>query len=110
MKKFKTIKEIKRENNNIIAIGYCNAQFLLANHEPVAYHKGIYGWNFDVYEVYGITICTGYRGMPSTLKSNGIDDFEKKARDIILDRTSYDGYKYDKVEELLKEFCELNLK
>jgi hypothetical protein len=32
---------------------------------PVAYSAGTYGWNFDVYEVGGVAICTGYRGMPS---------------------------------------------
>lgn len=57
--------------------GYCELQALLRNHEPVAYTSGIYGWNFDVYEVYGLTICTGYRNMPgSQLESCG--EYEKK--------------------------------
>lgn len=44
--------------------GYCELQNLLHNHSPIAYTIGVYGWNFDVYDVYGLTICTGYRGMP----------------------------------------------
>lgn len=40
-------------------------QSLLSNESPVAYTSGHYGWNFDVYDIDGIAIATGYRGMPS---------------------------------------------
>jgi len=39
---------------------------------PIAYTSGVYGWNFDCYDVSDIwpstCICTGYRGMPAGLK------------------------------------------
>lgn len=89
--------------------GYCDLQNLLRNHEPIAYTSGIYGWNFDVYEVYGLTICTGYRNMAGEhLESVG--EYEKKASDIWSDYDNYKGAEgYDRkkqeVEKLLQEFC-----
>lgn len=63
--KFKTTAKAIRENGGrIIAIGYCSAEWLLKGYDPIAYTCGVYGWNFDVYNVEGVTICTGYRGMP----------------------------------------------
>ena len=92
--------------------GYCDLQALLRNHEPAAYTNGIYGWNFDVYEVYGLTICTGYRGMPGT-RLDSISEYEKQASEIWGDYYNYkgaDGYERQRneVEKLLKEFCKKN--
>ena len=62
--KFKTTaKEIRNSYGKKIAVSYCGMQHLLYNHAPIAYTCGVYGWNFDVYSVDGVTICTGYRGM-----------------------------------------------
>lgn len=93
---------------NIKCAGYCDLYHLLRNHEPSAYTCGVYGWNFDVYEVYGVTICTGYRGMPGE-RVKGIEEYEKKARDIWAweNKMPYEE-KREAVEKLLKEFCELN--
>ena len=84
---------------------YCEAQHLLGVHEPVAYTCGVYGWNYDAYNVYGITICTGYRGMPGKLAHN-VAAFERKARSIMVDRAFTDEEKNELREKLLKEFCE----
>ena len=93
---------------NIKSVGYCDLCHLLRNHEPNAYTCGVYGWNFDVYEVYGVTICTGYRGMPGE-RAKGTEEYEKKARDIWAweNKMSYEE-KREAVEKLLKEFCESN--
>lgn len=106
--KFKTTtKQVKNGCVNIKYAGYCDLQFLLRNHEPTAYTCGVYGWNYDIYEIYGVTICTGYRGMPGT-RLEQISEYEKMARDI------WDNYKtpYEErqnaVESLLKAFCKLN--
>ena len=72
---------------------------------PIAYTCGVYGWNFDVYNVYGKTICTGYRGMPGR-KANNEAAYEEKARAI---SDNYDlswEVRRDRIESLLKEFCE----
>ena len=91
--------------NNLVCVGYCDLSNLLWGHEPIAYTSGVYGWNFDVYEVYGKTICTGYRNMPGR-KANNEAAYEEKARAI---SDNYDlswEERRDRIESLLKEFCE----
>lgn len=91
--------------NRLVCAGYCGLQNLLVNHEPVAFTCGVYGWNFDVFEVYGMTICTGYRNMPGR-RANNIGEYEAKARAVYDDKgINYDEMG-DKIETLLKEFCE----
>lgn len=46
-----------------LSVGYCDLCDLLRFHDANAYTCGVYGWNFDIYELHGFTICTGYRGM-----------------------------------------------
>ena len=108
--KYKTTAKAFREGaRNLRSAGYCDLQYLLTNHSPVAYTCGVYGWNFDVYEVYGLTICTGYRGMPGK-RLEGIAEAEEKASKILTwgnkDMT-YDE-KREAVENLLHEFCKAN--
>ena len=67
--------------NDLIRMGYCEAYYLLLNHSPIAYTCGVYGWNFDVYEVYGKTICTGYRNMCGR-RANNTREYEKRAEEI----------------------------
>lgn len=63
--KFKTTAKAVKENYaTILRVGYCELQRLLRDENPVAYSAGTYGWNFDLYDVSGVAICTGYRGMP----------------------------------------------
>ena len=82
MKIRKTHKEIKSYSGDILAIGYCDAQFLLSNHRPLYYTAGIYGWNYDVYCICGDTyICTGYRNMPGR-KPRNLREYERKAEEI----------------------------
>jgi hypothetical protein len=64
MKYKTTAKALKNGYYKIISVGYCDLQSLLSYQKPVAYSSGVYGWNFDVYEVNGVAIVTGYRGMP----------------------------------------------
>ena len=84
MKYKTTAKELKAGYYNIIEVGYCDLQNLLKYKSPVAYSSGTYGWNFDVYDINGIAIAAGYRGMPSknSLKNNYalIREYEEKAK------------------------------
>ncbi len=112
MKVKTTRKAIVNSSVNIRAAGYCDLQALLYNHEPIAYTTGIYGWNFDVYQVYGLTICTGHRNMPGE-RLKEIASYEDRAKEILSDHENYkgmNGYERQKeeVENLLKEFCKLN--
>jgi hypothetical protein len=103
--KFKTTaKAIREQGGRIVCAGYCDLSHLLSFHEPVAYTCGMYGWNFDVYCVHGLTITTGYRGMVGR-RANNIAEYERKAREI---RNSwsipYEEQK-ERIEKLLEEFC-----
>lgn len=109
MKYRTTIKTIRENACNPRSVGYCDLQHLLTNHSPNAYTCGVYGWNFDVYEVYGVTICTGYRGMIGP-RCEGIAEYEEKATKILSwenKEMTYDE-KREAVENLLHEFCKLN--
>lgn len=107
MKVKTTTKYIKAVHNNIKCAGYCELSNLLRGREPIAYTCGVYGWNYDVYFVKGVTICTGYRGMPGA-RVQGAAEYEQKARAIWDDyNKSWDDRAAD-VENLLKEFCKLN--
>lgn len=103
-----TRKAIVNSSGNVKCAGYCDLSYLLRNHQPIAYTCGVYGWNFDVYDVYGVTICTGYRNMPGE-RLNGIREYNEKAKAIWdwNDKHPYDEKK-TAVENLLREFCELN--
>lgn len=103
MKYRTTAKAIRSEGGNILCIGYCDAWHLLSNHSANAYTSGIYGWNFDVYEVHGATICTGYRGMPGR-RANNVREYEKKARAIYEDWNTPHEERKEKIEKLLQEF------
>lgn len=102
----KAIREAMREGERVVSIGYCDAQILLKHHEPIAYTCGTYGWNFDVYHVYGLTICTGYRGMVGPTAKN-VHEYEEKARKLVDEKTGKDDWKtiWAKIETLLEEFC-----
>lgn len=82
MKYKTTAKELKAGYYRIISAGYCDLQSLLCYKDPVAYSSGVYGWNFDVYDIGGVAIVTGYRGMPSkNTKAEYalISEYEKKS-------------------------------
>ena len=92
-------------SKDLLSVGYCGLDALLKNHSPIAYTCGVYGWNFDVYNVYGKTICTGYRGMPGR-RANNTSEYEKRAEAIRNDWYKPYEKRMEEVEALLKEFCE----
>lgn len=111
--KYKTTRKAIKDGtvpHDLLAVGYCGLVTLLRNHSPIAYTCGVYGWNFDVYEVYGKTICTGYRNIPGRTPNNYME-YEAKAREI-LDRDIGPKFSIDAIQErdeaieaLLEEFC-----
>lgn len=105
--KIKTTRRFIKDHANlpIVSAGYCSLQTLLRYHSPTAYTAGIYGWNCDVYELEGLTITTGYRGMVGPT-AKGIEEFEKRAQAWLKDHTTYDEAK-DGIETLLNDFIEL---
>ena len=82
MKYQTTAKAVKEGYYYIIRAGYCDLQGLLSYKSPRAYVAGVYGWNFDIYDIDGIAIVTGYRGMPSKnawADYKLISEYEKKS-------------------------------
>lgn len=109
MQKLKvTRKDIKASYNNIYNVGYCNMYYLLTGIEPRYYNCGVYGWNWDAYEIEeGICIITGYRNtLGVNVDSKQLRYYEEQAREI---RENW-GIKYDEqlrlIKELRKEFIE----
>lgn len=114
--KHKTTAAAIRKNypkNLILNVGYCNMQNLLRYEQPTGYTCGVYGWNFDLYEIEGVAICTGYRGVPASRDFNFdlLQKYENKARKEIEKRKpenmtwdKYDKQKKTKVKKLLLNF------
>lgn len=105
MKYRTTRKAIVQSSANIVCAGYDELQHLLRYTAPVAYTCGVYGWNFDVYKVHGVTICTGYRNMPGRMAKN-ISLYEERARKIVQSKVLADREKKVLIEETLLKFCE----
>ena len=106
--KFRTTRKAIAEGtarNDLYQCGYCDMAHLLRNHSPIAYTCGIYGWNFDVYSVYGLTITTGYRNMcGKQIPFDILRSYEIKARDISNDWNIPYQQKSEAIEALLIEF------
>lgn len=101
--KFKTTtKAIKENFGYIMRVGYCEAQNLLWYTSPVAYTCGVYGWNFDIYQIDGIAITTGYRGMIGT-RFDKLKKYEKSAEKILNDNSIPYEKKRTKIEKLLHD-------
>ena len=89
---------------NCLAVGYCDAWYLLRWTEPDAYTAGVYGWNFDAYDIDGYLITTGYRGMIGK-QTRFVRQYEEKAKKIFesVSKTfTADGYakKMKKIKKL----------
>ena len=107
MKQKMTTKAVKTYFRNIHQACYCELATLLRYVEPVGYTSGKYGWNYDIYAVNGVTICTGYRNMPG-MRVKQSSEYEKKARAIADNHTlDYDSKKAQ-IMELLEQFCKIN--
>ena len=92
--KFKTTAKAIKESTPakyLKKAGYCSIQYLLVGHDNIAYTCGVYGWNFDVYQIGQYTICTGYRNMPG----EQIADYETINKYEALAEKIYNNYKAD---------------
>ncbi len=97
MKYKTTAKAVKEGYYKVISTGYCELQGLLSYKSPIAYASGYYGWNFDVYDIDGVAIVTGYRGMPCKNSKANYDivrEYEAKA----------EGKSAQEKDALVKEF------
>jgi hypothetical protein len=82
MKTKVTTKQLKNNFSTVLSVGYCDAQNLFKNLKPFGYNCGVYGWNFDAYEIPDTSICitTGYRPTGKSLDYNFLQKYEKMMR------------------------------
>lgn len=105
--KIKTSQKILKEGyKNIICIGYCNIQYLLNLQEPRYYGSGVYGWNWDGYEIDRNTlIVTGYRPFGNIRPDWRIQKkYEDKAYKIWNNNLLSHEEVKNKMNELLQQF------
>ena len=105
-----TRKEIKNKVSSkyLWQTGYCAMQHLLYYTSPIAYTCGVYGWNFDLYEVDGVYFTTGYRNMiGQEIDYKLLRKYEDQAQEII---NSWGKHEYETkkslVTGLLKAFIQ----
>lgn len=79
MKLKATKKEISNGYNDIIKIGYCEAQNLLQCENAFAYSSGRDGWQCDYYNIDGVIISTGYAPIGTPADYETIKKYDKKA-------------------------------
>lgn len=89
-----TKREVREASYRVLAVGYCEAQYLLKAENPICYCCGAYGWYCDNYDMqkygYNLTISTGYSPIgdqnisKETIKNKYsiIKKYEEKARKI----------------------------
>lgn len=56
-----TRNDINKEN--MIALSYCQCQRVLAmfgGKYKIGHNVGVYGWNYDLYDINGVSVVTGY--------------------------------------------------
>lgn len=64
-----------------LKVGYGEAQSLLRYQNAYGYNCGVYGWNFDSYDINGVVINTGYRGLVGkSVDYELLNAYERKAR------------------------------
>jgi len=92
-KQFITVPKLNSIYDMIISVPYGDRQRLLNGLNPVYYNSGVYGWNFDVYEIERkspshtrkIAIVTGYRNLPKKHRDRRITTYyETAARKVDL--------------------------
>ena len=108
MTKIKTTqKEIKSTYNNVVAIGYCNLQYLLNYFTPQCYTVRKEGWASDIYDFGTTAISTGYAPFGNIRPSYDlVEKYEheaQKLRSISLLKITYPE-KREKAEKLMNDF------
>lgn len=94
-----TRKQVKENYYRVLQAGYCSMQYLLVGKQAIGYNAGLHGWNFDLYNIDGIAITTGYRNMVGTF-INPMEE-EKQAHTIWEDKTLSYEKKLELIDSLL---------
>ena len=104
MKNRLTRNDIKTFNNRL-SIPYATLQSLLSYIQPFGYNAGVYGWNFDCYNIDGVLLMTGYRAIGKTVDRSIIYKYEKQADLLNNQDLSYESKKKEALR-LLNQFID----
>lgn len=104
-----TKPDLKNNFGVIVSCGYCELQSLLNMKSRVGYNKGVYGWNFDVFDFGGVGLITGYRtrGADIDLPLNFCKYWNKRASDATYEERKQILVEFEReLQKLAKEFVE----
>lgn len=106
----KALKECYNYHLNVRVGGMADFQTILG--EPKYYNCGIYGWNFDAWELGDVVINSGYRNTFGLVTRNDalLREFEDKAKALKGKFDESDSWLYRSIgdtEVYYKEFEEL---
>lgn len=91
--------------NKVYAISYCGAQALLSRLDRFGYNAGVYGWNYDAYDMgNGICITTGYRPIGEHVDIDKLRLYEQSAERILYDYKKPWTVREDEMNKLLNKF------
>lgn len=100
-----TNAQLNYSNNYIVRVGYCRLQNLLVGLDAYAYNTGVYGWNWDAYDLGGgVSVCTGYGNLTGAIIE--YKDLEEKAEAIRANYNMPYGEKEKRISALRAEFVE----
>lgn len=104
--KFKTTqKEIKKNYQTIISVGYCGLQYLLKYEDPCAYTSGSNGWKADIYDINGVAIVTGYAPFGNVTPSyETLEKYDICASRVFSNSTLDYMERQKQLSELLNQF------
>ena len=100
-----TRNDINTNFVKVYSVSYCGAQSLLSTLEPFGYNAGVYGWNYDAYNMgNGICITTGYRPIGEHVDVDKLRLYEQSAERILYDHNKEWQAKQDEINNLLSKF------
>lgn len=104
------MRKITRNNikkNNMVALNYCQCQRVLGlfgGDFKIGYNSGVYGWNYDLYEINGVSVVTGYN-VPYKKYNN--QELKKKLIALENKITKEYNFNFAEYEENKKKFLEI---
>lgn len=102
-----TRNDINTNFVKVYSVSYCGAQSLLSVLEPFGYNAGVYGWNYDAYDMgNGICITTGYRPIGEHVDVDKLRLYEQRAEHILYDHSTEWKARQEALNALLNMFIQ----
>lgn len=104
-----TNNDLKRNFGVIVSCGYCELQSLLTIKSRIGYNKGVYGWNFDIFDFGGVCLITGYRtrGADISLSVDFCKCWNERASNATFEERKQILSEFEReLQRLAKEFIE----